>query len=161
MEIPDIVVINKSDLPHAAATAAAVHRALSLAPRRDWKAPVITTAAAVATGVDEPAALLDQHRAHLRATGELERRRDRNLRSSVISIALTTWQTRVERSLARDRGETAFEEVADPLLDPASVAERIRQQTPVPGARGVSWFRRDEARVDRGAFAADGFYVRS
>jgi LAO/AO transport system kinase len=138
MEIPDIGAVNKSDLPHAVATSRAVRRSLSLGPRRDWNVPVIATTSSHDTSVKDLAKLLDRHRAHLIATGELERRRDRNLRRSVIVIAQATLRTRIEQSLTQAGDAGDLPEVADRRLDPATAAQRLLHRTPAGGARSAA-----------------------
>lgn len=78
LEIPDILVIHKWDLGvPAELTRAELEATLSLRPLPDaaWKPPVIGVSAQTGHGVAALAAEIERHRAHLEASGELERRR--------------------------------------------------------------------------------------
>ncbi len=100
LEIADILVVNKADRPGARNTVRALramlelghrlrtpgHHGLHLLPRDDerapeydvWQVPVIETVALENKGIDELAAAVEQHRAHLHASGILaERERER------------------------------------------------------------------------------------
>jgi LAO/AO transport system kinase len=91
--------------------------------------PVLATCATGGHGIDGLATLMDRHRAHLRASGELDRRRDRNLRCSVLAIALSALQAGLEHTLAQSQAEV-LAEVAERWVDPASAAERILRGRP-------------------------------
>lgn len=71
MELPDIIVVTKSDMAEAARRAAAdVSGALSLGGHEGgWRVPVIRLSAATGEGLDDFAAAVAAHRAHL-AEGE-------------------------------------------------------------------------------------------
>src|SRR5215211_7758347 len=51
MEIPDVIVVNKSDHPLADTMVREVRSALSLGPRTDWKVPVVRTEATREEGI--------------------------------------------------------------------------------------------------------------
>src|SRR6476620_4220016 len=81
MEIPDVIVVNKSDHPMTDTMVREIRSVLSLAPRERgaWKVPILRTEAARGEGVDELAAKLAEHREHIEAEGTLLERRRRNL----------------------------------------------------------------------------------
>ena len=53
MEIPDIIVVNKSDHPLTDTMVREIRGVLSLAPQEGWRVPIIKTEAARGEGVDE------------------------------------------------------------------------------------------------------------
>ena len=65
MEIPDVIVVNKADHPLTDTMLREIRGVLRLGPGADWDIPVLTTEAARGTGVDELAAALAEHRAHI------------------------------------------------------------------------------------------------
>jgi LAO/AO transport system kinase len=80
LELADVIAVNKADGPHekdARAAARELASALRLLqdPRAAWRVPVLTCSAQEGTGLDEVWERIEQHRAMLESTGELERRR--------------------------------------------------------------------------------------
>ncbi len=80
LELADVIAVNKADGPHEKdARTAARELAAALRLLRDpaaaWRTPVLTCSAQQGTGLDEVWDRLQQHRAMLEATGELDRRR--------------------------------------------------------------------------------------
>ena len=125
LEIADIFVVNKADLPGAAKVVRDLRELVRHNKvRTDWAPPVFTTTAETGEGVDELVAAIDLHGASIAASGELERRRIARLRAEVEAIV-------VER--AADRARTALHEgtMSRELegdlsqVDPYALAERI------------------------------------
>jgi LAO/AO transport system kinase len=125
LEIADIFVVNKADLPGASKVVRDLkelvrHGAL----RAEWAPPVLTTVAETGEGVDELVAAVDRHGDTIAASGELERRRIARLRAEVEAIV-------VERSAERARTAlhegTMSRELEGDLsrVDPYALAERI------------------------------------
>ena len=80
LELADVIAVNKADGPHekdARAAARELAAALRLLqdPGAAWRAPVLTCSALENAGLDEVWKRIEQHRATLEATGELDRRR--------------------------------------------------------------------------------------
>jgi LAO/AO transport system kinase len=80
LELADVIAVNKADGPHekdARAAARELASALRLLqdPGAAWRTPVLTCSALENTGLDEVWERIEQHRAMLEATGELDRRR--------------------------------------------------------------------------------------
>jgi len=78
LEVGDVFVVNKADLPGSAEVVRDLRQMLELGPTRDWEAPIVTTVASVGEGVDDVAEAIRAHRSHLEATGsihEVRRRR--------------------------------------------------------------------------------------
>ncbi len=125
LEIADIFVVNKADLPGASKVVRDLRELVRQGRRRDaWAPPVILTVAETGDGVDDLVAAIDEHGAAIAASGELERRRIARLRAEVEAIV-------VER--ASDRARTALHEgtmrreLEGDLsrVDPYTLAERI------------------------------------
>ena len=126
MEIPDIIVVNKSDHPLTDTMVREIKGVLSLAPHGGWQVPVVKTEAARGTGVEELAEKLAEHRAHVEAEGTLSERRRRNLMNEVLGLATMRLRRALEASLKEDP-EVAelLDEVVARRLDPASAASAI------------------------------------
>jgi LAO/AO transport system kinase len=91
LEIGDIYVINKADRDGADQVRRELRSMLALAERPEgaWKQPIIKTVASKGEGVEELVEAIDQHRAWLEASGELDKRRLRRARDEIEAIAVT------------------------------------------------------------------------
>ncbi|HET9737232.1 MAG TPA: methylmalonyl Co-A mutase-associated GTPase MeaB [Solirubrobacteraceae bacterium] len=126
MEIPDVIVVNKSDHPLTDTMVREIRGVLTLAPQEGWHVPIVKTEAARGTGVEELAEKLAEHRAHVEAEGTLSERRRRNLMGEVLGLATMRLRRALEASL-HDDPEVAemLDEVVARRLDPASAASAI------------------------------------
>jgi LAO/AO transport system kinase len=125
MEIPDVIVVNKSDHPLTETMVREVRSVLSLAPRAEgaWRVPIVTTEAVRGEGVEELERRLDEHRAYLEAQGGLAERRRRNLRNEVVALATARLRRRLEAAIEDDpEFARLLDEVVARRTDPASAA---------------------------------------
>ncbi len=125
LEIADIFVVNKADLPGASKVVRDLKELVRHgAKRAGWSPPVLTTVAETGEGVDDLVAAIAQHGDTIAASGELERRRIARLRAEVEAIV-------VERAAERARSAlhegTMSRELEGDLsrVDPYALAERI------------------------------------
>ena len=97
LEIADIFVVNKADLPGASKVVRDLQELVRHgAERDDWSPPVLTTIAETGEGVDDLVAAIERHGDAIAESGELERRRVARLRAEVEAIV-------VERAAERAR----------------------------------------------------------
>ena len=116
------------------------HRSLSdrptVQPSDDWEPPVLATVATTGAGVDELAAAVERHHAHLRTSGKLAQRRRHRLAArtrAVLERSVQRWvaeTTQAEELLAR-----RLDEVADGRKSPYDVAAEILDQVKTGPAR--------------------------
>ena len=126
MEIPDVIVVNKSEHPLADTMVREVRAVLSLGPQGDWKVPVVRTEAAKGQGIAELLERIDAHRRHIEATGSLEERRARNLRAEVLGLAAVRLRRRLEDRAGSDpEWEGLLDSVVRRQTDPATAARRL------------------------------------
>jgi LAO/AO transport system kinase len=129
MEIPDVIVVNKSDHPLTDTMIREIRGVLSLGPRTSWRVPIVRTEASRGEGVDELVAKLSEHREHIRAEGTLEERRRRNLRNEVLELTTIRLRRRLEESIASDASvQELLDEVVSRRLDPASAAAKLLER---------------------------------
>jgi LAO/AO transport system kinase len=131
MEIPDIIVVNKSDHPLTDTMVREIRGVLSLAPtvKGAWRVPINKTEASRGEGVADLVAKLDEHRAHIEAEGTLSERRRRNLRNEVLGICTFRLRARLEEAFGEDdRFAELLDEVVARRLDPATAASRILER---------------------------------
>src|SRR5207248_6789872 len=79
MEIPDVIVVNKSDHPLTDTMVREIRGVLSLAPQEGWRVPIVKTEASRGQGVAELVEQLEAHRRFIEDEGTLLERRRRNL----------------------------------------------------------------------------------
>ncbi|MBI1963172.1 MAG: methylmalonyl Co-A mutase-associated GTPase MeaB [Candidatus Rokubacteria bacterium] len=88
LEIADVHVVNKADREGADRTLAELRAMLTLVPAAPdaWMPPVLGASAAREEGIEAVADALDGHLAHLKTSGELERRRRTMVTARVLRI---------------------------------------------------------------------------
>jgi GTPase len=102
MEIPDVIAINKMDQPGANSLLNDIRAVIALSPEAERQPAIVLTEAVREDGVDALWASLIARRDSLAGSGELERRRQRNLAAEVVSAATARVQTRIEDAIAAD-----------------------------------------------------------
>jgi LAO/AO transport system kinase len=122
LEIADVFVINKADREGVDRTVRDLEMMLSLGEHGDWVQPVLKTVASRDEGIDLLLAKIEEHREHLIASGEIERRRRSHLRLRVETILKERVVAAADRVLGVDREvERGFAR----KLDPYRVADRL------------------------------------
>jgi GTPase len=129
MEIPDVIVVNKSEHPMTDTMIREIRGVLSLGPSGSWRVPIVKTEAAKGEGVAELAEKIAEHRAHIEAEGTLEERRARNLRNEVLELAASRMRRRLEAAVAEDSSiRELLDRVVKRELDPASAAKELLER---------------------------------
>jgi LAO/AO transport system kinase len=100
MEIPDVIVVNKSDHPLAQSMANDVRQVLSLV--EGPQPPIVLTEALRGEGISELWELVEGHLGELEANGTLDARRRRNLATEVFSVASSRARRHLEAAVADD-----------------------------------------------------------
>lgn len=128
LEIADVFVVNKADREGADAAARDLEQMLRLGPELVWTPPVVKTAAGSGLGTEELWAAIQAHRAHLEASGELERGRRVRLVREVESLAVESLRARVRDLLDADAElvDDVMQRRADPYRAAARIVERLR-----------------------------------
>jgi LAO/AO transport system kinase len=129
MEIPDVIVVNKSDHPMTDTMIREIRGVLSLGPATSWRVPIIKTEAAKGEGVAELAEKITEHREHIEAEGTLDERRARNLRNEVLELAASRMRRRLEATVADDPSvRELLDRVVKREIDPASAAKDLLER---------------------------------
>jgi LAO/AO transport system kinase len=126
LEVADVFVVNKADREGADAAVRDLQQMLRLGPELAWTPPVVKTAAASGQGVEELWEQIGAHRAHLEATGELERGRRLRLVREVESLAVESLRARVREVL--DADAELVDDVTQRRADPYRAAERVLER---------------------------------
>jgi LAO/AO transport system kinase len=129
MEIPDVIVVNKSDHPLTDTMVREIRGVLSLGPQQGWRVPIVKAEASRSEGMEELAEKIAEHRAHIEQEGTLAERRRRNLMNEVLALAAARLRRRVEASAREDPAvQELLDEVVARRLDPASAAARLLER---------------------------------
>ena len=129
MEIPDVIVVNKSDHPLTDTMIREIRGVLSLGSQEGWRVPIVRTEAARGEGVEELSEQIDAHRAHIEEEGTLSERRRRNLMNEVMALAAGRLRRRLEESVRDDPSvKDLLDEVVARRLDPATAAGRLLER---------------------------------
>ena len=129
MEIPDVIAVNKMDHPAAKTMANEVRSILALDRDREWKPPIVLTEAARGEGVADLWGKIEEHRAYLEGSGELERRRRENLAREVFGVATARAKEHLVQAV---QGNPDLRRLLDAVqareLDPLSAVREILEQ---------------------------------
>ena len=130
MEIPDVIVINKSDHPAAGTMRSEIRSILSLDRDREWKTPIVETEAIRGEGVPELWKAVLDHRAFLDRDGGLAARRRRSIEHEVVAVAVSQVRRRLNEAVERDPEVRALLDRVharelDPLTATREIAERV------------------------------------
>ena len=145
LEIADILVINKADLPGAEQARAYLHSTMMMgqsaaamgdsvqADQADdrslgWQVPLLTTAAISAEGVDALLETLLRHRDYLESSAELDRRQRKRIRAIVESLLRNRLYTRFVHQVSQKRFNALLQAIVSRETDPYSGAARLMEE---------------------------------
>jgi LAO/AO transport system kinase len=125
MEIADILVVNKCDLPNADLLARQLASIVDAAPGQR-RTPILQTAGALGDGIDALLDALEEHRAYITASKTREAHRREQAQHQVLALAR---QRIIDRLVAQHttdgRLDALVEQVARRELDPHSAADAL------------------------------------
>jgi len=131
MEIADVFVVNKADRAGAEETRRDLEAMLDLTASADgsagggWRPPVVLAVATDGTGVADVWDQVLAHRAHLEATGELDRRRGRRAREELTRIVAERLLARARATAGGDRFDALLDEVERRGTHPWAAADQL------------------------------------
>jgi LAO/AO transport system kinase len=131
LEIGDIYVINKADRDGADQVRRELRSMLALAERPEgaWKQPIVKTIASKGEGVEDVVEAIDQHRAWLEASGELDKRRLRRARDEIEAIAVTALREQWRSVHEHTELDGLAVQVVAGDTDPYTAADRLLETT--------------------------------
>jgi LAO/AO transport system kinase len=122
MEIADVFVVNKADLPGAQKTVQEIRSMLSMGPELSWRPPIVTAVASREEGVEELFEEIERHRAHMEASGEARQRSEARLKDEAADL-VGEWAREEARHLLDSEPELARRLLRDRI--PYAAAEEI------------------------------------
>lgn len=144
LEIADILVVNKADLPGAQNSLMALRMALELgrverqtittgteegrdsgAQVEHWEVPVLPTTATTGDGIRELSAAVHEHRAHLAATGQITARERARVKAEMEELLRDTLAHRFFERHPDGRFEDVIEQVLSRKLAPRQAIQTL------------------------------------
>jgi LAO/AO transport system kinase len=127
LEIADILVVNKADLPGADAVEAQLRALMDLAPSGAWDIPIIKVSARNEDGIESLLEAIDSHSVYL-GSQEDEVRKQSRARQQVLAAAHAELARRIRQGAAESYLALLTEGVASRALDPRSAATELLRQ---------------------------------
>ncbi|MFQ5471791.1 MAG: methylmalonyl Co-A mutase-associated GTPase MeaB, partial [Dehalococcoidia bacterium] len=126
LEIADILVVNKADLPSADSVAKQLHIFMSLDRHEGWTVPILKTIAHKEEGISELLDEVDKHREFLTTSGRLEEMRRHRARRQLLTLTQAILLGGVLESVEENGTlDKLVESIAARDIDPRSAAERL------------------------------------
>lgn len=130
MEIGEIFVVNKGDLPGANKTAAEVTASLELKALdgQSWHPPVLLCVAENNSGVDQLWNSIQKHQEYLSKSGKLKQIRTDKIKSELIELVADLARHNMTFSLAHSKDvQHLLDEVVAKKIDPHEASRKIMQ----------------------------------
>lgn len=127
MEIGDIFVINKSDLPGADKLAGEILTSLELSNfKTSWRPPVLNAVAEYNEGIDNLWNKIKEHKHFLESTGELKERRKFKVEAELTELVAELARNNLKKSLANSKEvQRLLGDVLDHEIDPHKAAQEL------------------------------------
>jgi LAO/AO transport system kinase len=127
LEIADVLVVNKADLPQADAVFKQLHIYTDLQRNAGWDVPIVKTVAYKDKGIDELIEAIDRHRAFLSESGRLQTMLRQRGRKQLLATAQAILMERVVTA-ADGAIEQLATRIAEREIDPRTAAEELIAQ---------------------------------
>lgn len=128
LEIADILVVNKADLPAAEAVFKQLHIYTDLQRHAGWDVPILKTVAHKEQGIAEVLEAIDKHQAYLVESGRIDVMRRERARKQLLGTAQSILMERVI-SGANGAIDTLAERIATRDIDPRTAAEELIEKS--------------------------------
>jgi LAO/AO transport system kinase len=125
LEIADVFVINKADMPGAAETRRDLEQMLDLSATTPWRPPIVETVAATGEGVEALWEEVTRHQGQLAADGSLSRRRRDRLERELRQVLAARIEDEIRHLTGADEFATLSRDVVERRLDPYEAADRL------------------------------------
>jgi LAO/AO transport system kinase len=139
MEIADVFVVNKADLPSAEKTMQELRAMLNIAPEGGWKPPIVATVALRGEGVEEVMAAVESHLRYQDSSAEGQKRAAARLKDEAADL-VGEWSRAEARRLLDEEPELAERLLRDRI--PYAAAEEILNRGRASSKADGQWSRR-------------------
>ncbi len=124
LEIADILVVNKADLPQAESVFKQLHIFTDLQRQAGWDVPIIKTIAHKDEGAAELADAIDKHREYISDSGRLEEMSRQRAHRQLLAVAQAALLEGVLAG-AGDLVDQLVEQIARREIDPRTAADKL------------------------------------
>ncbi len=124
MEIGDIFVVNKSDMPGTDKTVGDLEEMLNQNPG-NWRPKIVKTVATSGSGVDELAVALEAHRNYLEFTKEIVDRKKAGARKEIERLVEEKIRSGISKKLNVGKMEALLDEVVNRNMSSYQAIEKI------------------------------------
>ena len=128
LEVADIFVVNKADLPGARDTRRDLEQMLDLTAPGAWRPPVLETVATTGEGVDALWETIERHGRHLEENGSLAPGRAARLGREFRVVLAARIEREVDRLCAQAEFAGLAQAVAEHRMDPYDAADRLLER---------------------------------
>jgi LAO/AO transport system kinase len=125
LEIADVFVVNKADMPLADQLVKELRAMLQLAPPQAWERPILQTVASQASGIADLVNAIDAHEGYLHQSGARSTRRQDAARRQIQAIVEERLRDQVNELTQRNGWSERVEAVANRNQDPYSAADDL------------------------------------
>ena len=125
LEIADIFVINKADLPGAERIQGALEALVAGAAASTWSTPILQTVANEGKGISALVDSLEQHLAYLKGSNRLAEQEHARAQDEVVALLRDELTERSLSALPAGRWHELIQSVAQRELDPYSAVQQI------------------------------------
>jgi LAO/AO transport system kinase len=124
LEIADVLVVNKADLPTAEIVFKQLHIYTDLQRKPDWEVPILKTVAHKEEGIAEVLDAVEKHWAYLQQSGRIQEVTRQRARRQLLATAESILLERVTTG-ADAKIDHLAEQIAAREIDPRTAAERL------------------------------------
>ncbi|HID86793.1 MAG TPA: methylmalonyl Co-A mutase-associated GTPase MeaB [Anaerolineae bacterium] len=129
LEIADIFAVNKADLEGADRAVAVLRMMLDLDPRpRNWRPPILKTVALRGEGVEPLIEAIEEHGAHLLASGQRRQRERERARGELMDILRHELMRGLLAGVDQAEIEALVERVVERQMDPFTAARALLEK---------------------------------
>lgn len=134
LEIADILVVNKADMPDAKTLQRDLRTMLRFRGHLAWTPPIVPTVSTDGGGIVTLVDEIERHREYLARSGEGERRRRFRVRDEVRRLARSELERELVRHLDSPVGENMVDAVMDREITPGAAARQLSERVKSTGA---------------------------
>lgn len=126
LEIADLYIVNKMDLPGAMSTASDLKSMLDLVDDwKGWKPPVLLASASTGSGLDQMLEYIGKHRAWISQPERFLERRSRQARKEIYDLVTMEVHRLIASKFPSGKLDAIVRDVAQGKLSPYDAAEKV------------------------------------
>jgi GTPase len=125
LEIADLFVVNKADRDGARQVRRDLEQMLDFGAHTEWRPPVLLASAHKGEGIEEIWKAVEEHRAHIEASGEIRTRRLARAAGEIEAIVLARMRQAIGRVESSPLLAALAAQVVEHTLEPYAAADKL------------------------------------